>query len=141
MIKEFQNEYRWLSNFAPVDIVLNGRIFSSVEHAYMSEKSDDLSWKETCANSLYTAGQIKKLSGGIVLKSGWDDIKLSVMERCLRQKFNQNPYKAKLMKTKYEHIQEGNMWNDKFWGVCLKTGKGENNLGKLIMQIREELNG
>lgn len=31
------------------------------------------------------------------------------------------------------------MWNDKFWGVCLKTGKGSNTLGKLIMEIRSNL--
>ena len=140
MIKEFQNEYRWLSNFAPVNIILNGLTFGSVEHAYMSAKSDESSWKETCSNSLYTAGQIKKLSKGLKLKSNWEAIKVSVMEECLRQKFNQNHYKAKLIKTKDEHIQEGNMWGDKFWGVCLKTNKGENNLGQLIMKIRSELN-
>jgi predicted NAD-dependent protein-ADP-ribosyltransferase YbiA (DUF1768 family) len=41
------------------------------------------------------------------------------------------------MKTFDGHIEEGNWWNDTFWGVC--RGKGHNNLGKLIMQIRGEL--
>jgi predicted NAD-dependent protein-ADP-ribosyltransferase YbiA (DUF1768 family) len=31
-----------------------------------------------------------------------------------------------------------NTWSDTFWGVDLKTGKGDNNLGKLIMKIRKE---
>lgn len=139
MIKEFQNEYRWLSNFAPVKIILDGIEFPSVEHAYMSAKSDDFKWKGFCANSLNTAGEVKKASKNIRLKENWEDIKLGIMEKCLEQKFNTQPYKSLLMKTQDEHIQEGNRWNDKFWGVCLKTNKGENNLGKLIMKIREKL--
>lgn len=47
MIREFQGEYRWLSNFAPVLIKLDG-IYPSVEHAYMSAKSDDMKWKLFC---------------------------------------------------------------------------------------------
>ena len=31
---------------------------------------------------------------------------------------------------------EGNNWKDTYWGVC--HGKGQNNLGKLLMRIREE---
>ena len=63
------------------------------------------------------------------------------MKHSLIQKFNQEPYKSKLLNTENEFIQEGNMWNDKFWGVCLKTGKGENNLGRMIMDIRTKLRG
>jgi len=40
MIKEFQGEHRWLSNFTPVNILYKGYIYSSVEHAYVSAKSD-----------------------------------------------------------------------------------------------------
>jgi len=38
MIKEFKGEYSWLSNFAPVNILLAGKIYPSVEHAFMSMK-------------------------------------------------------------------------------------------------------
>lgn len=61
------------------------------------------------------------------------------MENCLRQKFKQEPFKSKLLATGNIIIQEGNRWNDKFWGICLKTNQGENHLGKMIMKIREEL--
>jgi predicted NAD-dependent protein-ADP-ribosyltransferase YbiA (DUF1768 family) len=30
-----------------------------------------------------------------------------------------------------------NYWNDKFWGIC--KGVGENHLGKILMQIRDEI--
>ena len=34
---------------------------------------------------------------------------------------------------------EGNGWHDTFWGVDLKTGEGEKHLGRILMQVREEL--
>ena len=139
MITEFQNEYRWLSNFAPVKIKLDGLEFPSVEHAYMSAKSEDEEWKKFCSNSNNTAGDVKRKSRSILLKDDWNKIKFKVMANCIKQKFNTEHYRTKLLETKDEHLQEGNRWNDKFWGVCLKTNKGENNLGKLIMNVRSEL--
>jgi len=140
MIKEFQGSYRWLSNFAPVKIILENIEYQSVEHAYMSAKSDDKDWKIFCSNIQNTAGDVKRRSKTIKLKEDWNNIKLEIMFECLKQKFSQEPYKTKLLETKNDYIQEGNNWNDKFWGVCLKTNKGENNLGKLIMKIRDNVN-
>lgn len=139
MIKEFQGEYRWLSNFAPATIGLDGIKYPSVEHAYMSAKSDSEHWKKFCSDSSNTAGTVKKASRVIELVENWEHIKVSVMQECIEQKFSQEPYKSKLLSTGYTHIQEGNTWNDTFWGVNLKTGKGENNLGKIIMQVRTDL--
>lgn len=139
MITEFQNEYRWLSNFAPVKIKLDGLEFPSVEHAYMSAKSDEEEWKKFCSNSNNTAGDVKRKSRTIKLKDNWNEIKLEVMANCIEQKFNTEPYRTKLLETNDEFLQEGNRWNDKFWGVCLKTNKGENHLGKLIMSVRSAL--
>lgn len=134
MITEFQNEFRWLSNFAPVKIVLDGIEFPSIEHAFMSAKSDDKEWKKFCSNPKNNAGVVKRLGRRITLKDNWDE--LNVMAECVKQKFNQEPFRTKLLETGTQNIQEGNRWNDKFWGVCLKTNKGENHLGKLIMEIR-----
>ncbi len=139
MIREFQGNKRWLSNFAPVNIKMDGFIFSSVEHAYMAAKSDDISWKKFCANEKNTAGKVKRASKNIQLVNDWELKKLEVMADCIKQKFNQEPYKTKLLKTGNQHIQEGNIWGDKFWGVCLKTGIGKNYLGILIMEIRKIL--
>lgn len=36
-------------------------------------------------------------------------------------------------------LVEGNTWNDTWWGVNATTGKGKNMLGRLLMQVREEL--
>ena len=36
-------------------------------------------------------------------------------------------------------LEEGNTWNDTFWGVHLKNGQGQNHLGRILMKIRTEL--
>ena len=140
MIKEFQKEYRWLSNFWPCTIILDNRQYKSVEHAYMSAKSDDPLWKDTC-EVVTSPGQIKRMSKGLVLKKDWNSIKIDVMRECLKQKFSDsNPeLKTKLINTADLHIQEGNTWGDKFWGIDLRSGKGLNHLGSLLMQIRKDL--
>lgn len=139
MIKEFQGQYRWLSNFAPINIKLGNKTYASVEHAYMSMKSTSIVWKDFCAQPAVSAGQVKRESKKITLRDDWEDIKLRVMEDLLRIKFNNPEYKDLLLATGNQNIQEGNYWNDKFFGICLKTGIGENHLGRLIMKIRDEL--
>lgn len=136
MIHEFRDENRWLSNFAECEIVVKGLTYPSVENAYMSMKSTDNDWKELCTK--ITPGQAKTKSKNIVIRDNWDDIKIMVMSFCLTQKFNQEPFKSKLIATGNQNIQEGNRWGDKFWGVDLKESPnvGENHLGRLIMNIR-----
>ena len=60
------------------------------------------------------------------------------MKKLLKQKFQQGTYYAELLKNTYPRkIIEGNTWGDIYWGVC--DGIGENNLGKLLMEIRQNL--
>jgi len=139
MIKEFQGEFRFLSNFTDVEIEFEGRTFPSVEHAYMSAKSDDEHWKDFCSQKEIPAGTVKRKSKNITLVNNWEVKKVDIMKILIRQKFNKQPFKNLLLSTGDQIIQEGNNWNDKFWGVCLKTNQGENYLGKIIMKIREEL--
>lgn len=45
--------------------------------------------------------------------------------------------KEMLLATGDEELVEGNYWHDTIWGVC--DGVGENHLGKMLMEIREDL--
>ena len=64
------------------------------------------------------------------------------MEEIVRAKFTQNQdMKQQLLATGNLVLEEGNGWHDTFWGVDLKTGEGENHLGRILMQVREELRG
>jgi ribA/ribD-fused uncharacterized protein len=137
MIKEFQGEYRWLSNFYPVTVELYGEYYPSVENAYQAAKSSDYNYREFC--KLCTPGASKKQGRLQDIRPDWNAVRMDIMEALLRQKFNQEPFKQKLIDIGDQPIVEGNNWGDVFWGVSLKSGKGENNLGKLIMKIQSEL--
>lgn len=139
MIKEFKGETKWLSNFALVKIVLDGIEYPSTEHAYMSAKCSNKTWKKICANPTITCGQIKFLGTTVKLVDNWDDIKVEVMTECINQKFAQQPYKDMLLATGNQFLQEGNNWGDIIWGVDIKTGEGQNLLGKLIMNFRDTI--
>ena len=53
-------------------------------------------------------------------------------------KFSQHPELAeKLLATGNAHLEEGNSWGDKVWGTV--GGVGANNLGKILMRVRETL--
>lgn len=135
MINEFQGEYRWLSNFVECDIEYNGFIYPSVENAYQAAK---MKYKEDSLKFLIvTSGQAKRLAKTLPMRDDWGKLKIYYMREFLIQKFSQKPYKELLMNTCGLDIIEGNRWGDKYWGVCLKTNNGQNNLGKLIMGIRD----
>ncbi len=76
----------------------------------------------------------------IELRPDWEVVKLSFMEEIVSAKFEQNhSLKQMLLATGNALLKEGNTWNDVFRGVNNKTGKGENNLGKILMRVREKL--
>lgn len=134
-IDRFIDEFHFLSNFADCDIEYEGLKFCSVESAYQAAKTVNLQERMKFCN--LTPNKSKALGKRLKIRADWDDIRLSVMETLLRQKFSKSPFRDLLGATKGFELVEGNWWGDRFWGVC--NGVGENNLGKLLMKIREEI--
>lgn len=136
MINSFKDDYRFLSNFWPCTVNLDGWWYPSVEHAYQAAKC--LMPERGQFNIRMTAGQAKRLGQKIALRPDWEQIKLEVMATLLIQKFAKGSHLGnKLLATAPHELIEGNTWGDVYWGVC--EGKGENNLGKLLMLIREDI--
>ena len=59
-------------------------------------------------------------------------------------KFSHNPHlREKLIKTGDKILIEGNYWHDNDWGDCYckncKHTPGNNNLGKILMNVRSSL--
>lgn len=117
----------------------DGYDYGSVEVAYQAAKSHDPRWKKLCQNPFAKPGDIKRAARGIEIRPDWDGVKRRVMKNLVRQKMTQEPFKSQLLATGDQNIQEGNHWGDEFWGINLKTGIGENHLGRIVMEIREEL--
>ncbi len=133
-IDSFQGEFRWLSNFWPCSVMLDGMTFPSTEHAYQAAKT--LTLGERKKFQVGTAGQAKRLGRKVKIRSDWESVKLDVMLNLLRQKFSSGELRSKLIATGNTELIEGNTWGDRFWGVC--DGRGENHLGKLLMKVRAE---
>ena len=138
-IEQFQNKFRWLSNFWFCDVEFNGLKYMNVEHAYQAAKCENAFDRQTIFHA-ETPGQAKRFGKNVKLRNDWEQVKVSIMKDLLREKFK-NPYlREKLIATKDWTLEEGNHWHDTFWGICPPgSGDGQNILGKLIMEVREEI--
>lgn len=135
-ISSFHGEYAFLSNFHPCKITLGGVTYASVEHAYQASKTNCPNERKRLEG--VTAGQAKRLGASLTLRPDWFSIRVAVMRGLLAQKFARDtPLGDALKATGDQLLEEGNNWNDRFWGVC--AGRGENMLGKLLMEWRTVL--
>ena len=143
MITKFKGEFRWLSNFYPVPVVLDGMTFASVEHAYVAAKTLDPQVRERIRR-LPTASQAKrygrKIGKSIPFRPAWsNEIRIRLMRDLLWQKFTEPDLRQRLIATGDEKLIESGHWHDVFFGVCSCPkcgGKGLNWLGVLLMEIR-----
>jgi ribA/ribD-fused uncharacterized protein len=143
----FREEFSFLSNFTYFDkpMVLHREVYTFVfktnEHFYQACKFQDFDMIAEVGN--HPSKGLKKFinSKKSEWRKDWDDIKLNIMRVGLKYKFSDHNPKLKqmLLDTGDIELVEYNYWNDKFWGVCKKTEEGENHLGKLLMEIRDNL--
>jgi hypothetical protein len=133
----FNKEYRFLSNFYPAKVEYDGLEYASTEHAYQAAKTEDPAHRRRIREA-QKPGEAKRLGKQGKMRTDWEQIKIGVMKDLVRQKFSKDKkLKEKLLDTGDAYIEETNTWNDTFWGVC--RGKGQNWLGKIIMEVRDEL--
>jgi N-glycosidase YbiA len=137
MIDSFQGKHRWLSNFWPAQVAYDGQIYPTVEHAYVASKTLDLSMRGVVCSTT-SPGHVKRLGKNLVLRPNWENLKYSIMEYLVTQKFyNHKDLREMLLSTGDMELVEGNGWGDTYWGVC--NGVGQNHLGKILMKVRKEL--
>lgn len=137
IIGVFKDEFFFLSNMYPIDIVYKGEEFNSVEQAYQYHKTESPKEQRNVLKSK-TPNDAKKVSRGFkFVREDWKDVRLNIMYNLLWIKFSNPELKEALLLTDGYELVEGNNWGDEFWGVC--DGIGENYLGKLLMKIRNQL--
>jgi N-glycosidase YbiA len=130
-ITSFSGKHRWLSNFYVCSVHFEGHYYPSVENAYQAAKvhpSQRAPFRD-CQPS-----HAKRLGRAAELPADWDSRRLAVMRQCLEDKFSVVGLRCALVATGDAVLIEDNNWGDTFWGVC--KGRGENRLGKMLMEIR-----
>lgn len=141
-VSEFQGDYRFLSNFFHrIDLLkIDGLVFDSVEHFYQWNKCAYGSDRDKIRGAS-TPAIAKRLGIKVRMIDYWDTIRKAVMRRGVMAKFVQNRGLArKLINTGNMVLEEGNRWNDDYWGIVIGTGMGENHLGKILMDVRSVIN-
>lgn len=142
------DEARFLSNFYPhrkggglyphpVSVIYNGLEFDCVENAYQAAKSLDKSIQiEIQAMTPNISKKYWDEREGI--RADWKEVRLGIMTDLVAQKFyNSKPLQEMLLATGDTILEEGNDWDDVYWGICNEIG--ENHLGRILMQIRSDL--
>jgi len=71
------------------------------------------------------------------VRRDWDHVKDNVMLNALRAKFSQNERLAAVLLSTHKAFLVEHTTNDSYWGDG--GGTGQNKLGQLLMQVRDEL--
>lgn len=134
----FKGEYAFLSNMylAPVTLIVKGvrLTFKCSESAFQAMKCPD----KARAFADIDGYAAKRKGKTVPLRPDWDRIKVKWMEKVVTAKFKQNAKLAKmLIATGDEELIEDNTWHDTFWGMY--NGQGRNELGKILMKVRDNL--
>jgi predicted NAD-dependent protein-ADP-ribosyltransferase YbiA (DUF1768 family) len=85
-----------------------------------------------------SAVEARNVSKQIKWRPDWKEADAKNIGAAVEAKFTQNSELGRrLLYTRDIELIHENMWGDKLWGVC--EGEGENLLGKLLMEIRDNL--
>jgi ribA/ribD-fused uncharacterized protein len=132
-------EYGCFSNFSRHPITLKKKRWPTSEHYFQAQKfagepdEEEVRRAET-AGIAAGMGRDRKRP----LRRDWEAVKERVMLDALRAKFTQHEeLKAVLLGTGDAVLVEHTA-NDSYWGDG-GDGSGKNRLGRLLMQVREEL--
>ena len=149
----YEQEFYVLSNFSAFNLQWRGHIFSTSEHAYHWEKfqtnvkaidgSNYAHRRGIAADAVMYASSaheaFKEAKRWEFLRRGdWDDVKVDIMRNILRAKTQQHSYVHRKLLDTGDRILVEDSWRDRFWGWG-PNRDGQNMLGRLWMEIRDEL--
>jgi ribA/ribD-fused uncharacterized protein len=142
----FTGELRFLSNFSPAVVALDGRYYVTVEHAYQAAKTLDLRERMPFQDPLMPPNVAKRAGQALTIRRDWEGVKLLVMRQLLAAKFGgYTALRDCLAGTGDLELVETNTWHDQYWGDCECSDHryvaGENQLGRSLMALRSYLAG
>lgn len=138
-IRGFFGPYRFLSNIEPCRISYQGLVYPASENAYKATRAlpefRDRFTSCSPLEAIRLGDNLPRLSD-----KDWREKRLAVMSEVLLIKFSENPSLAqRLLATADAHLEERLWWRDTFWGYDINLKRGENNLGRILMEVRTRL--
>lgn len=136
-----EGPFKDFSNFKKCQIVLNNKEYISVENWIQSQKfvgTDDEYAEKIRTTSNPALTRIMGKSKKHPIREDWDNIRNKVMLQGLRAKFKTHTALTDLLLSTGNALIEEESPTDSYWGIGV-DGTGNNTMGKLLMQVREEL--
>lgn len=138
-----EKPYGVFSNLHRTPVVFEGREFPTAEHAYQAGKASKEAVREWIL-SAPTPSLVAMAAHGLYtwdIVPSWSKIKIDRMRDVLHAKFAQHEdLRALLLATGQARLVEAGTTNNavnRLWGEV--NGKGQNMLGVLLMEVRNEL--
>ncbi|MBF0132452.1 MAG: NADAR family protein [Magnetococcales bacterium] len=138
-----EKPYGVFSNLYKREILFEGEIFPTAEHAYQAgkpRKKEVRDWLMAAPSPSLVAMAAHGLYIWDV-RSDWNNIKFDRMKQILKEKFVQHPDLADVLRStgNARLVEAANTDSpvNRLWGEV--NGKGKNMLGILLMEIREIL--
>lgn len=134
-----KDAYGCFSNFSAHPIELKGKGWKTTEHYFQAQKFPETEHEE--AIRLEPSPMIAARMGRDrkkPLRKDWEVVKDDVMREALRAKFTQHTDLQEILLGTSDAVLVEHTKNDAYWGDG-GDGSGLNMLGKLLMEIREEL--
>jgi ribA/ribD-fused uncharacterized protein len=128
------------SNFAPFPVTIDGATWPTTEHYFQAQKfPGDSAYQDQIRQtaSPLIAARLGR-SRSHPLRADWEQVKDGVMLTALRAKFAQHPPLAALLQSTGTATLVEHTANDAYWADG-GDGSGRNQLGQLLMQLRDEL--
>lgn len=138
-ITSFTGEYAFLSNFYPAPVAYMGQIYANNEAAFQAQKTSSILERQRFSiYHMHDPAEAKRRGRKLALRPDWSKVRKNFMYEICMSKFLQNPdlWDA-LISTGDAVLEEGNSWGDFYWGKV--NGRGENQLGRILMDIRQKL--
>ena len=134
--------FRVFSNFANYPIIIDDEKWFTNEHYFQAQKFVfDREQYKRIKNTRrpVDAKRLGSRRGGGKLRSDWESVKDEVMLKALRAKFTQHStLRTVLISTGNAKISEHTEY-DSYWGDGGFKRNGLDKLGKLLMQVRSEI--
>jgi ribA/ribD-fused uncharacterized protein len=134
-----KDAYGCFSNFAPYPFEINGKVWRMSEHYFQAQKFAGTEHEEELrlvASPMVVARMGR--SRQRPLRNDWEIVKDDIMREALQAKFTQNEELKKILLETGEAELVEHTKNDSYWGDG-GDGSGKNMLGRLLMELREEL--
>jgi N-glycosidase YbiA len=134
--------YGCFSNFSPHSIQMEGEIWPTSEHYYQAQKFVGTQDLHLCRLIQQVPSPEKAAAIGrnpiYTVRQNWHTLKPAIMYGAVLTKFTTYPDLMALLLSTDEELIVENSSTDDYWG-CGSDGLGQNQLGKVLMRIRQEL--